>query len=145
MTAMAPAVLLDTCALIWLADGAKLRGNAEAVIREAGLAEGVFVSVVSAWELGLLAASRSAKASGLSFHAQPSVWFARVMDRPAFRQAPLTAAAAITSAFLPGDLHRDPADRLLIASARELDLPIVTRDRRILDYAEAGHVLAIAC
>ncbi len=46
---------------------------------------------------------------------------------------------------LPGNFHRDPADRLLIATARELKVPLVTRDRRILDYAAQGHVDAIAC
>jgi PIN domain nuclease of toxin-antitoxin system len=39
----------------------------------------------------------------------------------------------------------DPADRLLIATARDLGVPLVTRDRRILDYAAQGHVDAIAC
>jgi PIN domain nuclease of toxin-antitoxin system len=46
---------------------------------------------------------------------------------------------------LPGPLHNDPADRLLITTARALDIPIVTRDRRILDYARAGAVAAVAC
>jgi PIN domain nuclease of toxin-antitoxin system len=52
---------------------------------------------------------------------------------------------ALSAAYLPGDFHRDPADRLLIATARELDVPLVTRDRRILDYAGQGHVDAIPC
>jgi PIN domain nuclease of toxin-antitoxin system len=46
---------------------------------------------------------------------------------------------------LPGELHADPADRLLIATARQLGVPLVTRDRRILDYAAQGHVDAIPC
>jgi PIN domain nuclease of toxin-antitoxin system len=46
---------------------------------------------------------------------------------------------------LPPPIHKDPADRLLIATARSLNVPIVTRDRFILDYAEAGHVDAIVC
>ena len=52
---------------------------------------------------------------------------------------------ALSASYLPGNLHRDPADRLLIASARVLDVPIVTRDERILAYAEQGHVQVIAC
>ena len=46
---------------------------------------------------------------------------------------------------LPRNFRGDPADRLLIATARQLDVPIVTRDRAILAYAKAGHVKGIAC
>ena len=61
------------------------------------------------------------------------------------RLAPLSSKAAIAASCLPGQVHRDPADRLLIATARELGVALVTRDRRILDYAARGHVQAIAC
>jgi PIN domain nuclease of toxin-antitoxin system len=44
-----------------------------------------------------------------------------------------------------GDLHNDPADRLIIATARHLDVPIVTSDRTIIAYAQSGHVQTIAC
>jgi PIN domain nuclease of toxin-antitoxin system len=58
---------------------------------------------------------------------------------------PLSHRAAIAASSLPGRFHRDPADCLLIATAREFGVPLVTRDRRILDYAGQGHVDAIAC
>ena len=61
------------------------------------------------------------------------------------RLAPLTPEIAIDSSFLPAPLHNDSADRLLIATARALQMPIVTRDRRILAYAQTGAVAAIAC
>lgn len=67
------------------------------------------------------------------------------MGMPGIRPASFTPDIAIDSAQLPGDLHRDPGDRLLIATARHLAIPIVTRDRLILAYAEQGHVRAIAC
>jgi PIN domain nuclease of toxin-antitoxin system len=53
--------------------------------------------------------------------------------------------AALEAAFLPGKLHRDPADRLLVASARQLGATIITRDAQILAYARQGHVDAIPC
>ena len=53
-------------------------------------------------------------------------------------------AIGLAASALP-DFHQDPADRLLVATARALDVPILTRDRKILDYAEAGRVKAIAC
>jgi PIN domain nuclease of toxin-antitoxin system len=61
------------------------------------------------------------------------------------RLTPLTPEIAIECSFLPPPLHSDPADRLLVATARALDVPIVTRDERILGYAEAGFVRAIGC
>ena len=110
----------------------------------AGSADGVFVSPVSAWEIGMLAHPRGTRTK-IEFLPDPSRWFARVMSQPMIREAPLTAEAAINASQLPPPLHNDPADRLLIATAREKNLRIVTRDQKILDYAALGHVQAIAC
>ncbi len=57
----------------------------------------------------------------------------------------LTPDILIDSSLLPGEPHGDPADRIIIATARALDLTVVTRDRHILNYAERGHVRALAC
>ena len=57
----------------------------------------------------------------------------------------LVSPIAIESSFLPPPLHADSADRLLIATARSLGVPILTRDHRILAYAQAGFVGAIVC
>jgi PIN domain nuclease of toxin-antitoxin system len=110
----------------------------------AGSADGVFVSPVSAWEIGMLAHPRGTRTRS-EFLPDPIQWFAEVMNQPMIREAPLTTEVAIRASQLPEPLHNDPADCLLIATARERNLPIVTRDRRILDYAALGHVQAIAC
>jgi PIN domain nuclease of toxin-antitoxin system len=137
------AVLLDTCAVIWLARG-KLRPATVDLLVYAGSTDGVFVSPVSAWEIGLLAYPRIGRAR-VDFLPDPIGFFARVMGEPTIREAPLTAEAATNSARLPPPLHNDPADRLLVATAREKNLAIVTRDQRILDYAALGHLQAVAC
>lgn len=134
------AVLLDTNAAIWLAAGTLSEPIVDRLVF-AGLADGVFVSPVSAWEVGLLA---SGKAKGM-FLPDPQSWFATLMAKPIIRPAQLTATAAIASATLPEPFHRDPADRLLVATARELGLPLVTRDGNILAYSAQGHVRTIAC
>jgi PIN domain nuclease of toxin-antitoxin system len=72
-------------------------------------------------------------------------WFARVMGGPGIKEASLTAEIAIDASFLPGELHGDPGDRLLVATARHLGLPIVTRDRSIIAYAGDGHARVIPC
>lgn len=137
------AVLLDTCAVIWMANGSPMASGALAAIVEAGLADGIFISPVSAWEVGLLA--RPTQAQPVRFMPDPKVWFARVMAGPGIRPAPFTAEVALDSSSLPGTPHGDPADRLIIATARHLGMPIVTRDARIEAYARDGHVQVIRC
>jgi PIN domain nuclease of toxin-antitoxin system len=139
------AVLLDTCAVIWLANGeAMLPGAIDAIV-QAGLAEGAFVSPISAWEVGLLSRPRAGGRIAKEFLPDPKTWFARLMAGAGIKSAPLTPEIAIDACFLPGELHGDPADRLLLATARYLRVPIVTRDRQILAYARRGDVRAIRC
>ena len=135
-------VLLDTCAIIWMVEDAPLDRRARAEIRRAAASHTVLVSPVSAWEVGLLANRVSA---GFSFQPSPVRWFQTLLARPGISLTPLTTEAAIQAASLPGELHRDPADRLLIATARDLGAPLVTRDKRILAYAAQGHLDAIPC
>jgi len=143
--ALPRAVLLDTCALIWLANGDPMTSVATAAIVHAGLADGVFVSPVSAWEVGLLSKPKSGRNATVRFMPDPKTWFARVMAGPGIRGASLTPGIAIDASFLPGELHGDPGDRLIVATARYLGVPIVTRDRRIAAYGQDGHVQIIPC
>jgi PIN domain nuclease of toxin-antitoxin system len=135
-------VLLDTCAIIWMIDDAPLGAIARAAIRRAASSHSVLVSPVSAWEIGLLANRANA---GFSFLPSPVRWFQTLLAQPGIYLTPLVPDAAIEAATLPGRLHRDPADRLLIATARDLGAPLVTRDARILAYAAQGHLDAIPC
>jgi len=144
-TAAARAVLLDTCAVIWLANGDPLAPEALAAIVAAGLADGVYVSPASAWEIGMLSRPRAGREPGLQFLPDPKIWFSRVLAGPGIRQAVLTPEIAIEASYLPGEVHGDPGDRLLIATARHLGVPLVTRDRRIIEYAEAGWARVIPC
>ena len=145
MTATPAAVLLDTCAVIWLANGDRLRQPAADAIVAAGLSGGIFVSPVSAWEVGLLARPRGRKHPPPQFLPNPKAWFARVMAGPGIRPAPFTPDIAIDASHLPGEVQGDPADQMIVATARQLGIPVVTRNSRILAYARRGHVDAIRC
>jgi PIN domain nuclease of toxin-antitoxin system len=140
-----PAVLLDTCAAIWLANGVGLPSVVLQAIVYAALTNGVFVSTASAWEIGLLSRPRPGRPPALQFEPDPKTWFMKLLAAPGIREAPITAAIAIDSSQLPGTLHADPGKRLIIATARHLGTPIVTGDRKILAYAEAGYVRVIPC
>jgi PIN domain nuclease of toxin-antitoxin system len=134
-------LLLDTCAAIWLSLQAPMSPQSVAAIDEAsdqGLP--LWLSLVTAWELGLLHKSGRAPMTQ-----SPHAIFQAFLRLPGVQPQQLTADIFIDSSLLPGELHGDPADRILIATARALDLTIVTRDRHILDYASRGHVRAIAC
>ena len=138
------AVLLDTCAVIWLANGDSLSRGAAAAIVHAGLSDGIFVSPVSAWEVGMLSLPRPRRRP-LQFLPDPKTWFARFITGPGVKEAPLTSAIAIDASYLPGALHGDPADRLILATARHMGIPVVTRDSRIIAYGRGGHAAVIPC
>ncbi len=133
-------LLLDTCAVIWLMTGVELQNDAVSLIDRAAQSDGVLVSPVTAWEIALL--SRKGK---IATTMSAIEWYQRVVSLSGIQELPLNAAIMTASVELPGKLHKDPADRLLIASARSNDLTLVTRDTAILDYAEMGFVKASAC
>jgi len=108
------ALLLDTCALIWLMNGELDDSAARPALTEALRSGGLLVSTTSAWEIGLL--SRSS--ARIAFVPDPKTWFSRAVTRPGLRLTPITPEIAIDSSHLPGALHGDPADRLIIATAR---------------------------
>lgn len=139
------AVLLDTCVVIWLANGAPVAPAPLEAIVAAGLADGIFVSVTSAWEIGLLSRPRPGRQPAVQCLPDAKTWFTNFLAGPGIKEVAITAAIAIDASYLPGDLHPDPADRLIIATARHLGMPIVTSDRKIIAYADAGFVQVIPC
>jgi PIN domain nuclease of toxin-antitoxin system len=140
MTAEAP-LLLDTCATIWMSNDQPLAPkflDELQRVREAG--ETIYVSPITAWEIGLLVSR-----GRINMQMSPERWFARLMEAPGLSLAEMPPSVLIASSFLPGRLHRDPADRIVAATSREFGYRIVTRDRPLLEYAEQGHIQALAC
>lgn len=138
---MTTPLLLDTCAMIWMGEDAPVAPAAVAAMDKAGIdGTSVLVSPISAWERAMLVAKGRIR-SPLS----PKAWFDRILSIGGLKLAPLSPDILADASFLPEPLHRDPADRIIIATARALDLTIITRDTLILDYAAQGHVRAIAC
>jgi PIN domain nuclease of toxin-antitoxin system len=134
-------LLLDTCAAIWFAEDQDMSNAAfEALDGAFDAGAAVHVSPITAWEVGLLAARGRIK-----LPATPQLWFRRLINLPGMKLADMSPDVLIASSFLPGTLPGDPADRILAATAREYGYMLITRDRPLLDYAEQGHIRALAC
>lgn len=121
-----PNLLLDTCALIWLAEGSDcLSKNAYRCIDDAFV---VYVSPISLWEL-----ARKVAKGVLKLPLEPIEWFDRAKEQHNLTVLPLSESAAFKAATLP-EIHKDPSDRFIVASAMENNLVIVTADRIIPQY-----------
>jgi len=134
-------LLWDTCAAIWIYEKAQLsRPAIEAM--SAAQREGVtsYISPITAWEIGMLVSHRR-----LQLLIRPERWFANLFEAPGVRLAELSPDLLIASSFLPGTPPRDPTDRIIAATARELGATLITRDRALIAYGEQGHVNVVEC
>lgn len=131
-------LLLDTHVWLWFSLGTpdKFSPAVLEVLEAAGAAGGLLVSIVSVWELALLVARNR-----IVLPLPIRDWVALAFARPDIKLIGLTRPnTAIDSVFLPGDIHGDPADRILIATARRRRITLATRDEKIIDYGRTGHV-----
>jgi PIN domain nuclease of toxin-antitoxin system len=134
-------LLLDTHVWIWLLRGeSRIPEDMLELIFAAAGAGSMFLSVMSIWELSLLDAKRR-----ITLNVPCLTWVRTALDRSGALTVPLTSEVAVSCHQLPGQLHSDPVDRILVATARIEGLTLVTRDRAILDYAAQGHVRALPC
>src|SRR3954452_18239250 len=133
-------LLLDTNAAIWLSRDELKASASEKLDEAARVGVATYLSPITAWEVGLLVSRNR-----LSLGTTPQRWFDRLLDVPGLQLADLSPDILIASSFLPGTPPRDPADRILLATARELGATLVTRDRAILAYGESGQVSTLPC
>jgi PIN domain nuclease of toxin-antitoxin system len=133
-------LLLDTHVWLWLVAGSSdLSIASRNTIESAAAAGALRIAAISLWEVALLAwGGRIVLGKSIS------LWIDEALAEPGPRIDPLTPQIAIESYALPEAFHRDPADRLIVATARVASATLMTRDRRILDYAARGHLAAIA-
>ena len=136
-----PVYLLDTCAVIWIANGDPLREPAASALREAYAdGGGLALSPMTAWEIAMLVAKGK-----IALSLDPEVWFDRVLALPGVALAAMPPPVLIASCSLPGTPPDDPVDRILAATARTFGYTLVTRDRHLLAYGEEGHLRVMNC
>lgn len=134
------AVLLDTHVFVWLMQGVdRLGDNARSIINAATARDELFVAAITPWEIALLVSK-----SRLALPEDVLQWLQEAISASGIGIIPLSLEVSVASTRLPGDLHRDPADRLIVATARHLNALLITEDGLILNYAAKGHVHAIS-
>lgn len=131
-------IVLDTHTLLWWANGdSQLSLNAKAAIdTELAADDGVvLVSSISAWEIAMLVS-----ADRLTLTMGVDDWLATVSEIDGVRFFPVESEVAVESTRLPGEFHKDPADRMIVALARRLNARLVTADSKILGYKHVRSV-----
>ena len=121
-------IILDTHVWVWWVDGGtQLPANYRALIQAEAL-NGLGVCAISCWEVAKLV-----ELGRLQLAIAVGQWLGQALQPPV-QLLPLTPEVAVGSTRLPGTFHRDPADQLIVATARYFNCPLVTLDRRIQTY-----------
>jgi len=127
-------LLLDTHVLIWLLqDDPKIAEPVFAEIQSAADQNRVVVSAITPWEIGLLVSKKK-----IDLGMEVQAWLDCALSLQGLQLVPLSPKIAVDSTRLPFDIHPDPADRILVATARHLGATLVTADRMLLQYGERG-------
>jgi len=123
-------IVLDTHAWIWWVSNPEfLSEKAKQIIDEAVTNRNVLISSISTWEVAILASR-----GRLKLTMSPEDWVAASEALPFFDFVPVSNSIALKSVQLPGVLHNDPADRIIIATAISLGAVLVTKDEKIRNY-----------
>ena len=130
------ASLLDTHALVWLLEGNERLGQkSRDLINASAQSQSLYVSAITPWEIAILV-----NKGRLSFGQEIGEWLRIALSMPGIQMVPLSIEISVASTQLPGDFHADPADRIIVATARHLGATLVTEDKLILTYSQAGHM-----
>ena len=130
-------IVLDTHALIWWVTGDHEQLSSAALKAiEAELDGGqILISSISAWELSMLVAK-----GRIALSMDVAEWLALVGQIKAVSFVPVDNEIAVKSTELPCEFHKDPADRMIVATARKLAAPLVTADEKIRNYPHVRSV-----
>jgi len=126
-----PVIVLDTHVWLWWISNPELLGGvATEAIAGARSRRELFVSSISVWEVAMLT-----QKGRLQLALDVRDWLARCEALPFLQFVPVNNAIAVQASRLPGGLHGDPADRIIVATALSLGATLVTKDEKLLNYA----------
>ena len=123
-------IIIDTHIWLWLLhDPNQLSNAAQEQIEIEEPQNGILVSAISVWEIAV-----KSSLGKLALPLQIDDWYVLAKSHSGTVIEPLNPADAISSTQLPGDFHKDPADRIIVAMARRYNIPLITCDNNILKY-----------
>lgn len=122
-------ILLDTHIWVWWVDESSQLSERHTQLIQDNEQEGLGVSAISCWEVAKLV-----EHGRLRLDCALEEWMEQAVTYPGITLLPLTPQIAIASTTLPGAFHRDPADQIIVATARVHNLSLLTIDRLIMDY-----------
>lgn len=134
-------LLLDTHSWIWITNGDKNLRNASTLklIEECSNSASLFIASISIWETAMLESK-----GRIRFPHSCLEWIQGATGMPGLTVVEISPIVAVEASRLPGHFHGDPADRIIVATARTEGMTLITQDAKILDYARAGYVKAKA-
>ncbi len=124
-------IVIDTHVLVWWASSSDALSTAAAKAIKKTLAKNdeIIISSISAWEISMLIEN-----GRLVLSMDVESWLDEVSQIDGIRFVPVDNEIGIKSTMLPGEFHKDPADRIIVATARKLAVPLVTADEKIINY-----------
>jgi len=129
-------IVLDTHVWVWwVHDESKLTIAQRGVIK-ANENDAIGISAISLWEVAKLV-----ERNRLILPCPTLEWFRQALGYPGVRIIDLTPEIALESTQLPGEFHRDPADQIIVATARVKDCPLVTSDEKIVHYLHVNTIV----
>jgi PIN domain nuclease of toxin-antitoxin system len=138
---MSETFLLDTCVTLYLISNEPISDASNAAMnRSVDAGVPLLVSPITGWEVGLLAGKGRFRSSMSSQR-----WLEKLRAMPGIRFCELSAEILMASSFLPKFPYKDPADRIIAATAREHGYTVMTRDKALLDYGREGHLSVLEC
>lgn len=131
-------IVLDTHVLVWtVEDDPRLGKRSRKTIDTESEQGGILVPAICLWEIAMLV-SKGRLALGRDLN----LWIDDVLSLPGLQFAELLPKISLDAVSLPGQFHPDPADRMIVATARHHQATLLTADRQILDYAAQGYLIA---
>jgi PIN domain nuclease of toxin-antitoxin system len=132
-------LLLDTHTVLWMVeDHPRLGAETAKTINRAAREDRIAVSAITPWEIALLVSKKR-----IDMQQDPLEWVNAALSLPGVHLVPLDPEIAVASTRLPFDMHSDPADRILVATARHLGATLVTAHKTLLSLAKKGNFRAI--
>ncbi len=131
--------LLDTHIFLWLILGSKNLRERRALETAAAFG-GLLISTITCWEIGMLTSR-----GRLNFGMSCQDWIEQALKAPGLKTLDISPRIAVEASYLPGKFQGDPADKILIATARVKNIILATRDKQIWQYSEKGFVNVLPC